>query len=237
MNRLKKQLECLWLVCVALLFCSVVMGGQLHPGGNTIAGPGFFEGDAGDSADVYQAQSTRVVCVTLLVVKGSSQIVTDGTVPVLEASAGATISGCGEASLVTIICDMEKCEAEWRIDGEGNVVIENIDIPPAEVQVVGVTGPQGPQGPQGPEGPEGPSGPQGPAGSGFDLGRIQTFEADDAVISCPDGWKVVGGGGHCDFLVDRLFSNFPIDNGWQLVCLSDNDVPQASRVFVICVSP
>jgi len=149
---------------LALTAGSGMAQGELQPGGNTIAGPSVFKGRAGDSADIYQAQS-RLVCVTLLSKKGSSRIETDGTVPFLEAPAGATISGCGEASLVTVICDTNpKCEAQWRIDGEGNVVIENIDIPPAQVTLVGVEGPPGPPGPPGGPGQQGETGEPGAQG-------------------------------------------------------------------------
>lgn len=127
------------LLLIVSSFSFARIGAPLQSGGNTIAGPGVFSGGAGDSVDVYQAQSSRVVCVTLRVVKGSSSVFTDGTVPPLMASVGATISGCGEASVVTISCDT-RCTAEWRVDGEGNVVIENIDVQ-TEVQVVGVVGP------------------------------------------------------------------------------------------------
>ena len=66
---------------LALTAGSGMAQGELQPGGNTIAGPSVFKGRAGDSADIYQAQS-RLVCVTLLSKKGSSRIETDGTVPV-----------------------------------------------------------------------------------------------------------------------------------------------------------
>ena len=135
----------------------------LHPGGNTIAGPGLFKGRRGDFADVYQAQSIQAVCVTLRVVRGTTSLLTDGTVPALMARAGTTISGCGDASVVTISCDT-KCKAEWRVDGQGNMVIENIDVQAAQVQVVGVVGPTGPPGDTGSAGPAGPTGSPGPAG-------------------------------------------------------------------------
>ena len=144
----------LYIGSVLSFFAAMGFGAQLPAGGQTIAGPGLFIGAAGDSGDVYQAQAMGGVCITLSAVIGNSRILTDGTVPALAAPKGATISGCGEASLVTISCDT-KCKAEWRIDGVGNVVIENIDIPPAQVHVVGILGPPGPPGPPGPDGPAG----------------------------------------------------------------------------------
>ena len=167
-------------------FAAICLGAQLHPGGQTIAGPGTFIGNAGDSGDVYQADAVGAVCITLSAVKGSSRIVTDGTVPLLAAPEGETTSGCGEASLVTILCDT-RCEAEWRVDGEGNVIIENIDIPPippAQVQVVGV---EGPVGPQGPAGPTGPPGPQGPAGPGAAPANPVCADNQNRYVYCGNG--------------------------------------------------
>jgi hypothetical protein len=177
------------LAVICSSFAAMAFGAQLDPGGQTIAGPGLFIGNAGDSAAIYQAESMGGVCLTLRGVRGNSRIVTDGTVPVLAAAAGSTTSGCGEASLVTIHCDT-RCRAEWRVDGEGNVIIESVDIPPfppAEVQVVGVPGPAGAPGPAGPSGPAGPAGPQGPSGSG--AGKL--FSSGIVVgTEIPDGEEV-----------------------------------------------
>ena len=64
----------------------------------------------------------------------------------------------------------------------------------------GVPGPQGPQGDVGPAGPQGEAGPQGPPGTS---GLIIVAESEDYIAGpvasaealCPDGKKVVGGGG------------------------------------------
>ena len=64
----------------------------------------------------------------------------------------------------------------------------------------GVPGPQGPAGPQGEQGPQGEEGPAGPSGIS---GLIIVAESEDyeggpiasAEALCPDGKKVVGGGG------------------------------------------
>ena len=67
------------------------------------------------------------------------------------------------------------------------------------------TGPQGPQGSQGPQGPKGDKGDKGDQGlpglSGYEqVEKIQSFnlnngQGDHLTASCPNGKKVIGGGG------------------------------------------
>ena len=128
---------------------------------------------------------------------------------------------------------------------------------------------QGPQGDIGPQGAQGKIGPQGdpgvgepglqgeqgkmgepgPPGAGFDLGKIQTFSATNTTfLSCPGGWKVVGGGaicrhGHASLSDNVLYFSRPIGNAWQALCAinfvtaSYGAEKPPTNIYAVCVSP
>ena len=116
----------------------------------------------------------------------------------------------------------------------------------------GAAGPQGPAGAPGPVGPPGlagapgPAGPPGPAG----LRTVQYVgggmypNTSVARAFCPDGTKVMGGGGF-SLHQKGLQQNFPISDasgviafgsfavGWQVAAEDFSDV----QAYVVCVGP
>ena len=86
----------------------------------------------------------------------------------------------------------------------------------------GAPGPKGDQGVQGVQGPKGDTGAQGPQGApgavrGYKIVRV-TSRGDVASAQCPDGEKVLGGGGSAG-LDDALASSAPSsdESSWVVV--------------------
>lgn len=138
----------------------------------------------------------------------------------------------------------------WRIRGEDAVAsVDSESCPIRCPQLVGFAGPEGPQGDPGPEGPRGESGPEGPVGETGPQGptgksaacgcsRIESAsEESKATASCPDGERVVTGGGQCTADDDvrtgtgQLEASFPDgDHAWTARCR----IGQATASAVCC---
>jgi hypothetical protein len=112
-----------------------------------------------------------------------------------------------------------------------------------------IAGPAGTPGPVGPPGPAGAPGPAGPPGS-TGLTNVQYIEGgmypgtSVARAFCPDGTKVMGGGG-LSLNQKGLQQNFPIADaggliafgsiavGWQVAAEDFSDV----QAHVVCIGP
>lgn len=78
-----------------------------------------------------------------------------------------------------------------------NGIDPTVNVPPAEIQVVGVEGSPGPPGPQGLQGEQGPPGPPGSGGTVYSAGNGLTLTGNQfSVMSCSNGQilKTVAGG-------------------------------------------
>jgi hypothetical protein len=111
--------------------------------------------------------------------------------------------------------------------GDVRIVESSADCRPSEHlemwNIQGPEGPPGPQGPQGSPGPQGPTEPQGPAGiSGYEIvfnsSSTNSDKFKDAVVVCPAGKRVLGGGaaiGSPDDNVAIQESRPSGDNAWE----------------------
>ncbi|MEM8620188.1 MAG: hypothetical protein AAGF73_10735 [Actinomycetota bacterium] len=132
--------------------------------------------------------------------------------------------------------------------GESDVVIDILGIlqPVAEGSQgpEGQPGPRRPGGKEGPESKEGPEGPQGPQGdrgisrweivSDVDEGNEITAADRSTSVECPDGKKVLGGGGSVPSIAAVMKASEALgDNGW-VVEWRRFDFPSAITVYSIC---
>lgn len=156
------------------------------PGGQTLGGPGIFEGDDGDAKTALSLPNPRTLCVTLGGRKGTTRAYFD-LAPDFAVTKDVTMSVCQEAvSAVEVRCEGGKCESSWRVDtvgadGEdgaqgpagpqGSQGIQGVAGPAGSVGLQGVQGPPGVAGPQGFQGPVGAQGPPGPAGPQGDAAK------------------------------------------------------------------
>ena len=122
-----------------------------------------------------------------------------------------------------------------------------INVPPAEVQVVGVEGPQGPQGEQGEPGPQGEQGEPGPPGipilyEVFADGDIAAAsQSTGAIANCNPGDRVVSGG--FKMAAGNAFNMHVIHDrpegtdSWYSVVWNTGDVPGnlQVRTYAICL--
>jgi hypothetical protein len=115
---------------------------------------------------------------------------------------------------------------------------------------VGPQGPKGAQGPKGSQGPQGPKGAQGPSGvATIQIKKSQSVsllptKSGSAVVVCPSGMKLIGGGFQASPNTTAFFSvteNGPIGNPgtWRVHAMNTNtkNGPTISFIaFAICAS-
>jgi hypothetical protein len=101
----------------------------------------------------------------------------------------------------------------------------------------GPTGAQGPAGPTGAQGPAGPTGAQGPAGgagfSGYQIvSATRSVASTEPVagigVTCPDGKRVLGGGGTVPNTPDAAVTSWAID--WSVPMTTANSTASSDGV-------
>ena len=99
------------------------------------------------------------------------------------------------------------------------------------------TGPKGPAGPTGAQGPAGPTGAQGPAGgagfSGYQIvSATRSVASTEPVagigVTCPDGKRVLGGGGTVPNTPDAAVTSWAID--WSVPMTTANSTASSDGV-------
>jgi Collagen triple helix repeat (20 copies) len=134
-------------------------------------------------------------------------------------------------------CRSNEVAVDWNQKGaKGDVGPQG---PKGDPGPQGAQGPQGEPGIQGDQGPKGDTGPQGPPGEpgtvrGYQIVRV-TAQGNKAAAQCPDGKKVLGGGGSAG--ADVLQVSAPTDDGtaWVAIKAAVSPPIQGSiAVWAIC---
>lgn len=122
--------------------------------------------------------------------------------------ADGTINGCHDRlqGQLRVVEPAEQCRpnevaVQWSQRGP-----KGDQGPQGEPGATGAPGPKGDKGEQGVAGPAGPQGPAGPSGiaeyrtvytdgtAPFGFTQVGAFGTAEATATCPEGWRVVGGG-------------------------------------------
>jgi hypothetical protein len=131
-------------------------------------------------------------------------------------------------------CRSNELPVEWNQKGaKGDIGPEGPKGDP------GPPGPKGDQGIQGEQGPKGDTGEQGPPGriEGYEIVRADT-DSFTAVASCPEGKKVLGGGGST-FLEGQLEISVPAADGTAWVVeksVPEPPVAKGTGAWAICAN-
>src|SRR5258708_9848729 len=154
-----------------------------------------------------------------------------------------TIDACvkdnGDVRIVSAgsSCKQPEHLVEWDLVGpqgpagpQGPQGIAGPQGPQGPQGIPGIQGPKGDAGPVGPIGPTGPTGPQGPVGiSGltyqFGSSGLNAVIFQSAVVSCPVGTKLIGGGAAASQGALVVSVSRPTRNEWdataQLINIQD----------------
>lgn len=209
-------------------------------GGLTIGGPGVFSGYGNAPKQVFGAESSATLCLTLIGLHGKTQAQFD-MAPDFQVPKGVTSSVCRDnKNSIELNCvGGRKCKAQWRVDTpEGGSEI---------IQDIIVNAPQGPPGPEGIEGPQGPTGPTGPTGPAGGSSTTTVIRLDcpfnsKCQVNCAAGKSVVGGGGTCGRFGGNeaiKISDFvaSVPPGWAVECIdiTTGEVGTLQEIHVICI--